>query len=711
MRHTLSRRVGLTLALIALTVIVIPAQSGTGQAPAAQKPDPQQPTFRTGTNYVRVDVFPTKDGKPLQGLQVEDFELFEDGVRQSIEAFEHVLITPAGPQATRREPASQRESLQEAANPRSRVFVFFLDTPNVTLQGSHQIKEPIIRLIDRVLGPNDLAAIMTPDMSTSNLTLARKTVVIEQQLRDHWTWGTRHSLTERDERERAYEACYPPVEPNDPAFESNLGRKMIARKRERATLEALEDLVRWLHGIREERKAIITVTEGWMRFRPDNEMMRLRENKGTGYQEPIPGPDVIGVGRNGKLTTRDDRDIDPDSLTKRECDTDRMRLAMMDNEQYFRDIVNQANRANASFYPVDPRGLAVWDSPLGPEPPLPMQVDQANLRSRLESMHDLAIATDGLAVVHSNDLDKGLRRIADDLTSYYLLGYYSTNTSLDGKYRRLEVKVRQPGVDVRSRRGYRAPTAEEVAIAKAEAEGPAARLPSAFSVAMGTLARIRPDARFRINAAAHSAGGAPTTIWVAGELLPGAGPEKYDLGGTADIEVQGGATSTTARVTVKPGERGFVTPVTLPHAATQGLEQVAVRVRFSGEGAAVPLTDAVDANVDAMAQPLVFRRGPKTGNRVVPAADFRFSRTERLRIELPVASGTKGVSARLLDKAGQPLALPVTTGERTDESTTQAWITADVTLAPLAAGDYALELTTSSGSETRQTIMAFRVTR
>jgi len=710
-RHTYSHRLGVALALATLTAVFISAQSGTTQPPPAttQPPDAQQPTFRTGTNYVRVDVFPTKDGKPLQGLKVEDFEVFEDGVRQRIEAFEHVLITPAGPQATRREPTSQRESLQEAANPRTRVFVIFLDTPNVSLQGSHQIKEPIIRLIDRILGSDDLAAIMTPAMSTSNITLARKTVVIEQQLRDNWPWGTRHSITERDERERAYQNCYLPIEPDDPPSESKLARKMITRKRERATLEALEDLVRWLHGVREERKAIITITEGWLRSGPDHEMMRLRENPDLPYKEAVPGPEVIRVGPTGKLTTRDERGTDPDTLTKRECDTDRMRLAMLDNEQYFRDIVEQANRANASFYPIDPRGLAVWDAPLGPEAPPPMLVDQANLRSRRESMHDLAVATDGLAVVTSNDLDKGLRRIADDLTSYYLLGYSSTNAKLDGKFRRLEVKVRQPGVDVRARRGYRAPTVEEVADAKAEAEAPAATAPSAFTVAMGTLARLRSDARFRINAATHVGDGGGTTIWVAGELPRGTGPESFAQGGTADIEVRAGSASSTAKVTLKPGERGFVAALKL---AATDIDQVDVRARFSGEGSVVPVTDAIGANAGpAAGQPLIFRRGPSTANRVVPAADFRFHRSERIRLELPVGDTTKAGTGRLLDRAGQPLQIPVKVGERIDEATGQRWVTADITLAPLAAGDYAVELSTSSGTETRHTITAFRVSR
>ena len=64
-------------------------------------------------------------------------------------------------------------------------------------------------------------------------------------------------------------------------------------------------------------------------------------------------------------------------------------------------------------------------------------------------MRTMAENTDGIAVVNSNDLDRGMKRISDDLTSYYLLGYYSTNSKVDGRFRSLKVKVKQPGVDVR----------------------------------------------------------------------------------------------------------------------------------------------------------------------------------------------------------------------------------------------------------------------
>jgi hypothetical protein len=86
------------------------------------------PTFRSGANYVRVDMYATKDGQSIEDLKLDEVEVLEDGVVQKVEAFEHVRVAPAGPQELRREPQSVRESRDMAADPRARVFVVFLDT-------------------------------------------------------------------------------------------------------------------------------------------------------------------------------------------------------------------------------------------------------------------------------------------------------------------------------------------------------------------------------------------------------------------------------------------------------------------------------------------------------------------------------------------------------------------------------------------------------
>ena len=91
----------------------------------------------------------------------------------------------------------------------------------------------------------------------------------------------------------------------------------------------------------------------------------------------------------------------------------------IDNEQYFRDIMGEANRGNATFYTVDPRGLPVFDTPIDAN--VPIHHDFAMLRARLDSLRTLADNTDGIAVLNHNDLDLGLKRISNDLSWSYLL--------------------------------------------------------------------------------------------------------------------------------------------------------------------------------------------------------------------------------------------------------------------------------------------------
>ena len=696
--HPLASRLTAAFALVSAATVIIAAQD------IASRDTPQrQPPIRVQTNFVRVDVFPTSDGRPIVDLRAEDFELFEDGKPQRVDTFEHIVITSAGPQAQRREPNTIEASKQLAANPRARVVVVFLDAPHTTIEGTWHIREPLIRLLDRVLGPDDLVGIMTPEMAPQDVTLARKTDVVENGLRKAWPWGYRHTLHE-DRREIEYQACYPPTKEEILAGHriSPLAKAMAERRRERISLDALNDLVHYLRDLREERKAILTVSEGWLLYPRNAELMKLRD------KEPVPGQDALGVGRGGKIVLGNPNDAS--YFSKQSCDTDRMRLANSDNPQYFRYIIDEANRANASFYTVDPRGLAAFDTPIGPEKPLPLALDQAHLRGRIENLRTLAEATDGLAVFANNDLDVGLKRIADDLTSYYLLGYYSTNPKMDGTFRRITVKVKRPGTEVRARRGYRAPTEAEVTAAREAASAPVSAEAAAVTSAIDSLARIRPEARFRIHATPASDGAGGASLWVAGELqgIPAADP--WARGGTGEIDVTGDGVTASARVTLAAGERAFLTSVRLPKTATG---PVTVRARLAGtDPTAARLADSVHVPLSAgTSQPLLFRRGPTTGNRQQPAATFLFSRTERLRIEIPAVGDAKPGTARLLDRAAQPLPIPLTVGERTDAESGRRWFTVDATLAPLGAGDYVIEVTWTTAGQEQKTVTAIRVAR
>ena len=478
----------------ALGAVLLAQAAGTSQAPPppSSQPPQQPPRFRTETNLVRVDVYASKGGVPIQDLTAADFEVSEDNTPQKIESFEHIVVRTGGPQGALVEPTSVTAANQLAADPRRRVFVVYLDTEHVPFEGSHAIKEPLIELMQNVMSEDDLVAIMTPEMSPSHLTFGRRTQVIEEGLRKNWVWGRRDSII-RDEREKLYLACWPPVT-GETNPESALAREIIRRRRERIVLDSLQDLIRHMGAIREGRTAVITVSDGWRLYRPDEELTKRRKDPLTGdFVDPIPGmPPPVGVGVGGTLTTRLPAPTSNTTSDRTECEKDQMDLAMADNERRFRDLFGEANRANVSFYPIDPRGLAVFDTPIGPEPPPTIEEDHRLLISRNEALQTLAINTDGIALVNSNDLRRQLHRIADDLTSYYLMGYYSTNSKLDGRFRTIKVRSKRPGVEVRARRGYSAATPAEVAKARAAAEAVVPEAKAALTRALGT---IESDAR------------------------------------------------------------------------------------------------------------------------------------------------------------------------------------------------------------------------
>ena len=122
---------------------------------SGSKPDPQRPTptFRTGAHYVRVDAYPTRDGKPILGLTQNDFELLEDGKVQAIDTLEFIDHPEFTPLMKRRDPNSQRDASRRATR---RLFVLYLDAFHVNTSADRRTRVPITELLNRMMGPQDL---------------------------------------------------------------------------------------------------------------------------------------------------------------------------------------------------------------------------------------------------------------------------------------------------------------------------------------------------------------------------------------------------------------------------------------------------------------------------------------------------------------------------------------------------------------------------
>jgi hypothetical protein len=420
----------------------------------------------------------------------------------------------------------------------------------------------------------------------------------------------------------------------------------------------------------------------------------------------------IGADPRGRL----DADADPNRRTFSACERERAMLAFSDQEREFLQLLQRANRANVSFYPIDARGLVAFDEPIGPARPPAPSVDAARLRERRSTLRTLAEITDGVAIVDVNDVGRALERIVLDTGAYYLLGYYSTNTRFDGRFRKLTVRVKRPGLEVRARPGYLAPSEAELASQRVEAlvNGAApgyTTIAPVLSRALDALALSLVHAPLRVQAAAGASG-----IWVAGEIDAEVVGDAWAQGGRVRVQFdhESGAAAPPARteLVLDAVQRAFVAASPSGQRLAPGRYVVRLQL-LDSRGAPITSTstDVVVPEPTALlgASGLVYRRGPWTGREYVPTVDARFRRTERIRLEVPRGADRGRAAARLLGRDGRPLAIALTVSERVDASSGQRMIVAEAVLAPLAQGDYVLEVAVEDGDRRDSTAYAFRI--
>ena len=457
-------------AVAVVIATLLSVHAAATQAPVAQGPPvtqaQQRPVFRGGTHFVRVDAYPLQDGKIVEGLEAKDFEVFEDGKPQAIESFDFVKFDTFTPDAERRDPANQQEGFDLATDPRNRVFVIYVDMAFSQSAGAfkstvslNQIAEPLAGFLDRILTPTDLYAFLTSRNSVKDLVLQRKTTVTREQISDMW----RSAHIDKDDADPLYQCgCGPKIQ--GPACDAIID-ELKARYRADMTYTNLDELVSQLGTIRQERKSVILVTDLLPRWGPNPKILELR------------GPALPPIGvANGRPTIGTRQTGAGDESY---CATEFQRLALLDLEPRFRELLREARKRNVSFYPITPGGL---------QAPVGLPGIRAAQRAT-DDFRSLADETDGIAVVNTNDLTTGIKRIADDLAAYYVLGYYTTNTKFDGGIRNIKVKLKAGGKDIRARRQYVAPTEAEIAALAAPkpAAASAARDPRAVFLGEPTI--------------------------------------------------------------------------------------------------------------------------------------------------------------------------------------------------------------------------------
>ena len=189
-----------------------------------------------------------------------------------------------------------------------------------------------------------------------------------------------------------------------------------------------------------------------------------------------------------------------------------------------RDAIAAAQRANVAIYAVDARGLTqlgdemIEIASLSTNPQFQEGSPSAFQRELLlaqESLIALADETGGRAVVRTNDIPGALARIARENSTYYLLGYQTDASRSPGRFRKLDVRVKRPGLQVRVRRGYMPPDQKALA-KKREAEAKAGTSP-ALKAALNNPLPIG-DVPMRLFAAPFKGAGKDASVLLAVEI-------------------------------------------------------------------------------------------------------------------------------------------------------------------------------------------------
>ncbi len=424
-----------------------PPQQPAPAPPSGSQPDAtQQPTFRTGINFVRVDVIASdKKGMPVADLTAKDFEVLEDGKPQTIEQFRLVKVSgnPEPGDAPARQIRSQYDEETEAARDDVRLFVIFFDDYHTRVGSALAVKEPLIRFVQTQIGPNDLVAIMYPLTPLDAITVTRNHRSIVSAIQKFE--GRKFRYDPRNEFEQQY-SQYP--------------TEVVEQIRNQVVMTALRGLSTRLGSLREGRKAIIFVSEGFTTMLPPQ--MRDRNAQLPGLGNPNARDPFAGENSSREETA--------------------MAFSTADLLSQMRDVWDAANRNNAAIYSLDPRGLA--GSEFGIEENISITTDARYLQASQDSLRTLSSETDGRAIVNRNDLAKGLEQMVRDSSAYYLIGYNSSQAPNDGKFHEIKVRVKRPGIEVRARKGYWAPTKDDTARAIA---GPKPEAPKAVQQALASL--------------------------------------------------------------------------------------------------------------------------------------------------------------------------------------------------------------------------------
>ena len=408
---------------------LVPAVSGV---PA---PPPQAPTFPAQAELVQVDaVVLDSRGAPVEGLKEDDFVVKEDGIIQTVQQFEAIALPESEPSRTATTTFVSTNAPPQAGR-RTRSFVIVFDDAQLSKPTAENARDAVAGFLRTGLRDDDevtLVSTATGAWWSARLGEGRDDLLaVLDRLRGQRAVDTSGSYMSDFEAMRIYVNR-----------DQQLGAEVTRRYAENGVildpgnanaLQVANDLQ-----IGEGHPIVrVNAAQAYMN-------VRLRNQATLHALERVADALAQGKGRKSVLLVSDGFIHDP-SLPE------------------FRDVQRAMNRVNASVYFLDARGLTGSSEFASAEfGRALLEQDVSSTLSRValetEGAESVAIDTGGFSLRNPNDLVGEMEKVARDSRSYYLFGYASRNTRRDGKFRKIEVEVRRPGLKVRARSGYYAPT-------------------------------------------------------------------------------------------------------------------------------------------------------------------------------------------------------------------------------------------------------------
>lgn len=433
-----------------LTTLAGSAAIRTAQSQTKDAQKPQDPaTVRIETELVQIDVVVTdKQGKLVNDLKREDFQLYEDGKQQSIS---HFSIGTAKRQANwlRTAPKTTNKTSPNLPTVQSppiidagRYLVLAVDDIHLKAGNMMLTKQTLTKFIDQQLGSSDQVALVTTSgqvgmfqqfttnhealrRAVNRLGVASRTVTNSSDVPRITPYQAELiDMGDADALELPVQELMAKLnmDRRQATSESQTRARMMIQENNSLTIATLSTIENIVKDLRElpGRKILVLVSDGFL----------------------------LGGQRNGVHFD-------------------------------LRRITDAATRAGVVIYSLDARGLVAMPDSMDASSPgffgngrlagVRMQIENSSIQAERDGLFALAEDTGGKAIFNNNDLNLGLQRVLDDTESYYLLAFEPEVSYRDGRFRKLEIRVAsRPDLKVRTRKGYFAP--DDKAVEKASRE-------------------------------------------------------------------------------------------------------------------------------------------------------------------------------------------------------------------------------------------------